>query len=87
MGHILVNSPDGPPSFLQELFDKLFLLFSLLPPPPPEKGGLHVDEPPLPVLHQGGDHAVQDVLNSRPLDVIPGNNKTLSFFPSRRFGK
>ena len=59
------------PSLSQELFDELFLLVPLLPPPPPEEGGLHVDEPPLPVLRQGGDDAVQDVLHSCPLDLIP----------------
>ena len=59
------------PSLSQELFDQLPPLLALLPPPPPEEGGLHVYEPPLRVLGQGGDDAVEDVLDPRPLDVVP----------------
>ena len=80
------------PALCQELSDQLFPLVALFPPPPPEEGGLHVDEPPLGVLRQGGDDAVQDVLNSRPLDLIPNNNKIYKRFipflmPLRRWGK
>ena len=68
------------PALSQQLSDQLFPLLPLLPPPPPEEGRLHVDEPPLRVLSQGGDDAVQDVLNSRPLDIIPDNNKIYQRF-------
>ena len=59
------------PALSHQLFDQLFLLVPLFAPPPPEESRLHVNEPSLPVLSQGGDDTVQDVLNSRPLDLVP----------------
>ena len=58
-------------TFIHKSMNGVMHLVILLEPPLPEEGRLHVNKPPARVVQQCIHHRVQNVLDSRPLNVTP----------------